>query len=54
MCTDLGSSLPQHIDDLTLRVSLTKHFAKFGTVFVKVKRDRIRHMPMAFVQYTVS
>ncbi|CCT69777.1 uncharacterized protein FFUJ_05692 [Fusarium fujikuroi IMI 58289] len=46
------ANLPQHIDDLTLRVSLTKHFAKFGTVFVKVKRDRIRHMPMAFVQYT--
>ncbi|KAF5649927.1 meiotic activator RIM4 [Fusarium tjaetaba] len=46
------ANLPQHVDDLTLRVSLTKHFGKFGTVFVKVKRDRIRHMPMAFVQYT--
>ncbi|ENH71069.1 Meiotic activator RIM4 [Fusarium oxysporum f. sp. cubense race 1] len=46
------ANLPQHVDDLTLRVSLTKHFGKFGTVFVKVKRDRTRHMPMAFVQYT--
>ncbi|KAF5538866.1 meiotic activator RIM4 [Fusarium mexicanum] len=46
------ANLPQHVDDLTLRVSLTKHFGKFGTVFVKVKRDRVRHMPMAFVQYT--
>ncbi|KAK2929496.1 RNA recognition motif domain [Fusarium oxysporum f. sp. vasinfectum] len=46
------ANLPQHVDDVTLRVSLTKHFGKFGTVFVKVKRDRTRHMPMAFVQYT--
>ncbi|KAF5614783.1 meiotic activator RIM4 [Fusarium sp. NRRL 52700] len=46
------ANLPQHVDDLTLRVSLTRHFGKFGTVFVKVKRDRVRHMPMAFVQYT--
>ncbi|KAF9763714.1 hypothetical protein IL306_003012 [Fusarium sp. DS 682] len=46
------ANLPQHVNDLTLKASLTKHFGKFGTVFVKVKRDRIRHMPMAFVQYT--
>ncbi|KAF4333002.1 meiotic activator RIM4 [Fusarium beomiforme] len=46
------ANLPQHVDDLTLRASLTKHFGKFGTVFVKIKRDRKTHMPMAFVQYT--
>ncbi|KAF4966034.1 hypothetical protein FSARC_6234 [Fusarium sarcochroum] len=45
------ANLPQNYDDLTLQAAITKVFKKFGTVWVKMKRDK-RHMPFAFVQYT--
>ncbi|KAF4448141.1 Meiotic activator RIM4 [Fusarium austroafricanum] len=45
------ANLTHHFDDLTIKAALTKYFGMFGTVFVKVKRDR-RRMPFAFVQYT--
>lgn len=46
-------SLSQHHDDLTLMSAVTKVFNKYGTVFVKIKRDK-RQMPFGFAQYTVS
>ncbi|KAJ4259646.1 hypothetical protein NW762_007576 [Fusarium torreyae] len=45
------ANLPQNYDDLTLQAAITKVFNQFGTVWVKMKRDK-RHMPFAFVQYT--
>ncbi|KAF5022308.1 hypothetical protein F66182_5637 [Fusarium sp. NRRL 66182] len=47
------ANLPHAVDDLTLQSAITKVFGKFGTVWVKLKRDK-RHMPFAFVQYTES
>ncbi|KAM5347056.1 hypothetical protein ACJ41O_010061 [Fusarium nematophilum] len=45
------ANLAQSYDDLTLQSAVTKSFGQFGTVFVKIKRDR-RHMPFAFCQFT--
>ncbi|KAM0424858.1 hypothetical protein ACHAPT_009914 [Fusarium lateritium] len=45
------ANLSQHYDDLTLQASVTKIFARYGTVFVKIKRDK-RQMPFGFAQYT--
>lgn len=47
------SSLPSHFDDAKLELEVTKVFHAFGTVFVKIKRDR-NHIPFAFAQYTVG
>ncbi|KAJ4308809.1 hypothetical protein N0V84_011879 [Fusarium piperis] len=41
----------QHYDDLTIASAVTKVFNKYGTVFVKIKRDK-RQMPFGFAQYT--
>ncbi|KAJ4140403.1 hypothetical protein NW768_001764 [Fusarium equiseti] len=45
------ANLSQAVDDRSLENELTKFFGNFGTVFVKVKRDR-RLMPYAFAQFT--
>ncbi|KAM0476000.1 hypothetical protein ACHAP7_007107, partial [Fusarium lateritium] len=47
------ANLPHNFDDLTIKEVLDKVFGHYGTVYVKVKRDRKR-MPFAFVQYTNS
>lgn len=51
--TDQISSLPEGVDDTRLEAEVTRHFSRFGTVFVKIRRDA-RNMPFAFCQYTVS
>ncbi|KAI1067741.1 hypothetical protein LB507_010487 [Fusarium sp. FIESC RH6] len=45
------ANLSQAVDDRSIESELTKFFGNFGTVFVKVKRDR-RLMPYAFAQFT--
>ncbi|RFN44699.1 meiotic activator rim4 [Fusarium flagelliforme] len=45
------ANLSQAVDDRSIENELTKFFGNFGTVFVKVKRDR-RLMPYAFAQFT--
>ncbi|RGP63559.1 meiotic activator rim4 [Fusarium longipes] len=45
------ANLAQNVDDLTIEKDLTKFFGQYGTVFVKVKRDR-KLMPYAFAQFT--
>jgi len=47
------TSLPENKDDRTLEIALTREFSKYGTVFVKIRRDG-HNMPFAFCQYTVS
>ncbi|PWI71027.1 Nucleotide-binding, alpha-beta plait [Purpureocillium lilacinum] len=44
------ANLPQHFSDNELEEEVTRVFGRFGTVFVKIKRDG-RHMPFAFCQY---
>lgn len=46
-------SLPEHKDDRALEAAVTREFSKYGTVFVKIRRDS-NHMPFAFCQFTVS
>ncbi|CAF3664751.1 unnamed protein product [Fusarium graminearum] len=45
------ANLPQNVDDVTIERDLTVFFSRYGTVFIKVKRDR-RLMPYAFAQFT--
>ncbi|EEU47072.1 uncharacterized protein NECHADRAFT_78130 [Fusarium vanettenii 77-13-4] len=45
------ANLSQNYDDLTLQSAVTKVFNLYGTVFVKIKRDK-RQMPFGFAQYT--
>lgn len=47
------TSLPEHKDDRALEAAVTREFSKYGTVFVKIRRDG-NHMPFAFCQFTVS
>ncbi|UPK91931.1 hypothetical protein LCI18_002866 [Fusarium solani-melongenae] len=49
-CVFVGN-LSQNYDDLTLMSAVTKVFNQYGTVFVKIKRDK-RQMPFGFAQYT--
>jgi polyadenylate-binding protein len=49
---DLQQSLPQPRDDQALEAAVTREFSKFGTVFVKIRRD-MNKMPFAFCQFTV-
>ncbi|UNI24388.1 hypothetical protein JDV02_010138 [Purpureocillium takamizusanense] len=44
------ANLPQQFSDHELEEEVTRVFGRFGTVFVKIKRDG-RHMPFAFCQY---
>lgn len=46
-------SLPEAVDDQALEAEVTRHFSKFGVVFVKIRRDP-RNMPFAFCQFTVG
>ncbi|KAI8675387.1 hypothetical protein NCS57_00439800 [Fusarium keratoplasticum] len=45
------ANLSQNYDDLTLMSAVTNVFNQYGTVFVKIKRDK-RQMPFGFAQYT--
>ncbi|KAK3996960.1 hypothetical protein QBC44DRAFT_230697 [Cladorrhinum sp. PSN332] len=45
------ANLPEPKDDLALEAAVTRAFSRFGTVFVKIRRDAT-HMPFAFAQYT--
>ncbi|KAK4168568.1 hypothetical protein QBC43DRAFT_330468 [Cladorrhinum sp. PSN259] len=45
------ANLPEPKDDLALEAAVTRAFSRFGTVFVKIRRDA-GHMPFAFAQYT--
>ncbi|KAL1861503.1 hypothetical protein VTK73DRAFT_7062 [Phialemonium thermophilum] len=45
------ANLPENKDDVILEATITRVFAEFGTVFVKVRRDG-QNMPFAFCQYT--
>ncbi|GKU02580.1 unnamed protein product [Fusarium langsethiae] len=45
------ANLAQNVDDLSIEKDLTRFFGQYGTVFIKVKRDR-RIMPYAFAQFT--
>jgi hypothetical protein len=50
-------SLPESKDDRALEAAVTREFSKFGTVFVKIRREgrgNVVGMPYAFAQYTVS
>lgn len=40
-------------DDIALEAAITREFSKFGTVFVKIKRDN-KNIPFGFCQYTVE
>ncbi|KXX82619.1 Multicopy suppressor of sporulation protein msa1 [Madurella mycetomatis] len=45
------ANLPEHKDDRALEAAVTREFSKYGTVFVKIRRDG-NHMPFAFCQFT--
>ncbi|TLD33093.1 hypothetical protein PspLS_01436 [Pyricularia sp. CBS 133598] len=45
------ANLPQLQDDQSLEAAITREFSKYGTVFVKIRRDKDQ-MPFAFCQYT--
>ncbi|KAI1501658.1 hypothetical protein F5X99DRAFT_408884 [Biscogniauxia marginata] len=47
------ANLPESKPDHTLEAGITKAFATFGPVFVKIRRDP-KNMPFAFCQYTNS
>lgn len=47
-------SLPQSQSDETLEAAVTEMFSKFGTVFVKIRRDTRNQMPYGFAQFTVG
>lgn len=51
------NSLPESQEDRAIEAAVTREFSRFGTVFVKIRREargNIIGMPYAFVQYTVS
>ncbi|RSL52085.1 hypothetical protein CEP54_011079 [Fusarium duplospermum] len=45
------ANLSQHYDDLTITSAVTKAFNEYGTVYVKIKRNK-HQMPFGFAQYT--
>ncbi|KAK0733721.1 hypothetical protein B0T26DRAFT_633267 [Lasiosphaeria miniovina] len=45
------ANLPEPKDDYTLEAAVTRVFSRYGTVFVKIRRDN-KHMPFAFCQFT--
>ena len=49
----ITKSLPQSRSDEAIEAEVTRKFAGFGTVYVKIKRDH-KDMPFGFLQYTVS
>jgi hypothetical protein len=52
-----SNSLPEGKDDRALEAAVTREFGRFGTVFVKIRREgrgTSVGMPYAFAQYTVS
>lgn len=46
-------SLNSQHDEVELEAAVTEVFRKYGTVYVKITRDK-KNMPMGFVQFTVS
>ncbi|KAL2758415.1 hypothetical protein ACRALDRAFT_1068749 [Sodiomyces alcalophilus JCM 7366] len=46
------ASLPNHVEDSVLETEVTTVFSRFGTVFVKIRRDNRTRMPFAFCQFT--
>jgi hypothetical protein len=55
--SDIVCSLPEGKDDRALEAAVTREFSRFGTVFVKIRREgrgNVMGMPYAFAQYTVS
>ncbi|KAM0279040.1 hypothetical protein ACHAQH_004822 [Verticillium albo-atrum] len=46
------ANLPQSQSDETLEAAVTEAFSKFGTVFVKIRRDNRNQMPYGFAQFT--
>jgi hypothetical protein len=48
----ISSSLPSDKDDEALEAAVTRVFADYGTVFVKIRH--CRDMIIAFAQYTVG
>ncbi|KAL9943179.1 hypothetical protein ACHAPW_002635 [Verticillium nonalfalfae] len=46
------ANLPQSQSDETLEAAVTETFSKFGTVFVKIRRDTRNQMPYGFAQFT--
>ncbi|KEY65862.1 hypothetical protein S7711_05868 [Stachybotrys chartarum IBT 7711] len=46
------ANLEARASDDELELALTKAFSRFGSVFVKIRRDGHREMPYAFCQYT--
>lgn len=48
-------SLPYAALDLEIEAAVTRVFEQFGTVFVKIRRERVNgNLPYAFAQYIVS
>ncbi|KAB5547174.1 hypothetical protein GE09DRAFT_1224190 [Coniochaeta sp. 2T2.1] len=45
------ANLPQQMSDQALEAEITEKFNQYGTIFVKIKRDR-KDMPFGFIQYT--
>ncbi|KAK0723761.1 hypothetical protein B0T21DRAFT_414130 [Apiosordaria backusii] len=45
------ANLAEPRDDVALEAAVTRAFSRFGTVFVKIRRDH-NNMPFAFAQYT--
>ncbi|KAL8366895.1 hypothetical protein RB595_003214 [Gaeumannomyces hyphopodioides] len=45
------ANLPEPKEDRALEAAVTREFSKYGTVFIKIRRDP-HHMPFAFCQYT--
>ncbi|KAH6630155.1 hypothetical protein B0J18DRAFT_463040 [Chaetomium sp. MPI-SDFR-AT-0129] len=49
------ANLPESQEDRAIEAAITREFSRFGTVFVKIRREargNILGMPYAFVQYT--
>jgi hypothetical protein len=46
------TSLNSQHDEVELEAAVTEVFRKYGTVYVKITRDK-KNMPMGFVQFTV-
>lgn len=47
------NSLPEAASDGRLEAVVTNAFKQYGTVFVKIRRDK-KNMPFAFAQFMVS
>ncbi|KAK0609341.1 hypothetical protein B0T17DRAFT_501626 [Bombardia bombarda] len=45
------ANLPEPKDDMALEAAIVREFTKYGTVFVKIRRDA-QNMPFAFCQFT--